>query len=138
MFKKYAAKAGLAFGTAALLAVGLSSTASAAQGANYIGYGHTTQGSAVWCVQHQVNSIAASRGHGQIAEDGKWGPATDAQVRWFQGQMGLGADGVVGPQTGDYLLGYGDQYYGGRSGYCTGFIPSDEGLDGIYTPVELD
>ncbi|MEV4739426.1 peptidoglycan-binding domain-containing protein [Streptomyces sp. NPDC049555] len=138
MLKKYAAKAGLVVGTAALVAGGLGGTANAAEGAGYVGYGHTTSGSAVWCVQHQVNSIAAKVGRAQVAEDGKWGPRTDAQVRWYQSWVGLDSDGVVGPRTGDYLLAYGDQYYGGLNGYCTSLIPSDSSLGGFYVHTRLD
>ncbi|MDT0451970.1 peptidoglycan-binding domain-containing protein [Streptomyces hesseae] len=138
MFKKYAAKAGLVVGTAALVAGGLAGTANAAEGAGYVGSGYTTSGSAVWCVQHQVNSIAAKVGRAQIAEDGKWGPRTKDQVVWYQNWVGADADGIVGPTTGDYLLRYGDQYYGGQSGYCAGLIPSDSRLGGMYVSTHLD
>ncbi len=138
MFKKYAAKAGLALGTAALVAGGLGGTANAAEGVGYIGYGNTTRGDGVWCVQHQVNSFAAKVGRGQIAEDGQWGPNTKNQIVWFQDWMGLGKDGIVGPETGNKLLRYGDQYYGGLNGYCTGKIPSDWRLGASYVPTRLD
>ncbi|WP_289735071.1 peptidoglycan-binding domain-containing protein [Streptomyces macrolidinus] len=70
----------------------------------------------------------ASQGHPLITEDGLWGPQTKAQVQWFQGLFHVQPDGVVGPFTGDYVLYYGDQYYGGTSGYCFTYVPSDSGL----------
>jgi peptidoglycan hydrolase-like protein with peptidoglycan-binding domain len=39
-----------------------------------------------------------------VAVDGKFGPATEAAVRTYQGQHGLSPDGVVGPRTWGSLL----------------------------------
>ncbi|WP_078988841.1 peptidoglycan-binding domain-containing protein [Streptomyces sp. WM6372] len=43
-----------------------------------------------------------------------FGPATKAQVVWFQSRLGLAPDGIVGPETGNRVLFAGDRYYGGR------------------------
>ncbi len=39
---------------------------------------------------------------------------------------GVKADGIVGPQTGSWLLWGGDGYYnGGNNSYCYHYIPGD-------------
>lgn len=137
MLKKYAARAGVVVGAAAMVAGATMGTAGAAEGVGYIGYGNTTSGSGVWCVQHQANSIAAKAGRATVDEDGAWGPKTQAQVKWVQDRMGMKTDGIVGPETGNALLRYGDQYYGGKDGYCTALIPSDWRLGASYVPTRL-
>ncbi len=34
-----------------------------------------------------------------LPDDGKFGPKTEARVRWYQKMRGLGVDGMVGPKT---------------------------------------
>ncbi len=51
-------------------------------------------------LQHILND----RGLGPLAEDGEFGPKTKAAVTKFQGNEGLGTDGVVGSQTWTKLL----------------------------------
>ncbi|MFI6447960.1 peptidoglycan-binding protein [Kitasatospora sp. NPDC050543] len=135
MFKKIAAKTAVVLGAATLAIGGLSSTASAAEGASYVSRG--SSGAGAWCVQHLVNDVARKAGRATIGEDSQFGPATQDQVKWFQDRLGLKPDGIVGPNTGNYLLYFGDQYYGGLSGYCFTYVPSD-GLGGMYVPTHLD
>ncbi|MEU1376769.1 peptidoglycan-binding domain-containing protein [Streptomyces triculaminicus] len=137
MFKKYAARAGVVLGTVAMAAGATMGSASAAEGVGYIGT-DTTSGSGVWCVQHLANDVARKAGHATVDEDGKWGPKTKAQVVWFQDRLGLKKDGIVGPETGDYLLYFGDQYYGGTGGYCNAKMPSDWRLGAMYVHTRLD
>ncbi len=47
-------------------------------------------------VQHAINVAGYSP---QLAEDGKYGPATKGGVVWFQHQHGLSADGIIGDAT---------------------------------------
>lgn len=51
-------------------------------------------------IQFQLNT----QGFGPLAEDGHFGPVTDAAVRKFQNARHLTVDGVVGPQTWRALL----------------------------------
>lgn len=51
-------------------------------------------------LQHILND----RGHGPLVEDGEFGLNTEAAVKKFQGNEGIGTDGVVGPQTWTSLL----------------------------------
>lgn len=124
MFSKILARTAVAATAAGLaLAVGMG-TAQADTGSPNVGYGYANNPHAVWCVQHLANDIARDRNHWvTISEDGVFGPSTYEMIRWIQGNEGLPVDGVVGKQTGYYLLAYGDRYYGGN-GYCLGYVPS--------------
>ncbi|GAA3234595.1 peptidoglycan-binding domain-containing protein [Streptomyces lavendulae] len=128
-------KTKLAKGAVALAVVGASllgsaATASANPNAAWLGYGYTTSGKGVWCVQQDLNKVIDKgvwRGwastpppYGNIAEDGAWGRQTAATVKWFQSWLGSGADGIVGPETGSLLLSNSE----GNS-YCWGLIPGD-------------
>ncbi|MFJ5549297.1 peptidoglycan-binding protein [Streptomyces sp. NPDC093225] len=123
-------------GAATLALTALTGTAEARVGAPYIGYGQANNGSAVWCVQHQVNFFfkKSAPWHGQISEDSKFGPQTDEAIRVFQQIVkrelapGMDVDGIVGPMTGTYLLILGDPDFGrdGKgNGYCEGYLPSN-------------
>jgi hypothetical protein len=57
-------------------------------------------------LQQRLNGwIAASRAVPRLAEDGIFGPRTDAAVRAYQRARGLEVDGIVGPKTWAALLG---------------------------------
>ncbi|MFF0429892.1 peptidoglycan-binding domain-containing protein [Streptomyces sp. NPDC004520] len=138
MFKKIVSKAGLALGAAALVVGATGGPAGAVEGAGYVGDGYSNSGAGVWCAQHLANDIARKAGdRALISEDSQWGPQTKAQIVWLQSRLGLKADGIVGPETGNWLLYLGDQYYGGKSGYCYWNLPSDWRLGGMYVPTEL-
>ncbi|MEU3567861.1 peptidoglycan-binding protein [Kitasatospora sp. NPDC036755] len=121
------AKFAVALAMAGASVLGVAGSADAAPGAPYLGYGHTTSGTGVWCVQHLVNDWLRLGGRSTIDEDGQWGPKTDGAVRYFQ-QSILGsaqADGVVGPQTGNKLMNIDwTDPYGGPDGSCRPFIPT--------------
>jgi peptidoglycan hydrolase-like protein with peptidoglycan-binding domain len=51
-----------------------------------------------------VQLLLRHRGHGEVAVTGSFDAGTDQALRTFQGESGLAADGVVGPQTWDKLL----------------------------------
>ncbi|MFI9157571.1 peptidoglycan-binding domain-containing protein [Kitasatospora aureofaciens] len=117
--------AGAVAGTALL---GLAGSASASDTAGYIGDGYANNSQAVWCVQHLINDVARNNNRATIDEDSIWGPQTKDQVLWFQGFVHVQPDGIVGPFTGDNILYRGDQKYGGKSGSCFAYVPSDSGL----------
>ncbi|MFB7905704.1 peptidoglycan-binding protein [Kitasatospora sp. NPDC056076] len=117
--------------------LGLSGTASAAQGAPYIGDGYPNSHQAVWCVQHNLNrfidiTTKANR-PARLDEDGYWGPKTKAAVQWMQtdamvGGQWLQSDGIVGPLTGSLIVGYGyPDSIGSPSAPCWQYIPTVEG-----------
>ncbi|MFB7605595.1 peptidoglycan-binding protein [Streptomyces gardneri] len=137
MLKKIAAKVGLSLGVAALVVGGTGGPAAAVEGAGYVGDGYANSGAGVWCAQKLVNDLARKFGQAEIAQDSQWGPQTKAQIVWLQQRLGLKADGIVGPETGNWLLYLGDQYYGGKNGYCYWNLPSDWRLAGMYVPTRL-
>jgi peptidoglycan hydrolase-like protein with peptidoglycan-binding domain len=57
-------------------------------------------GPGVLALQRSLNLVADRR----LSEDGQFGPATEQAVRDFQRFLGLGVDGIVGPQTRGLLL----------------------------------
>ena len=60
-----------------------------------------SNGDAVRAVQSQIHSRGDSA---QTVSDGIFGPVTDDAVRAFQTLLGLSVDGIVGPQTWNYLV----------------------------------
>lgn len=109
-----------------LLAVGGGATsAQASPSAAYIGDGYTNNSHGVWCVQHLINDtkVFYNGGSRPMSEDGVWGPQTKSWVIWFQKLESLTPDGIVGKETGGYILRDGDSYYGGHN-YCWTYVPS--------------
>lgn len=134
--KSIATKGALALVMTGACVLGATSSAGADPNAPYIGYGYTTSGDGVWCVQYNLNWIIAHHSFSSadappyrtLSQDGRWGPRTDANVRWFQRWYGdLGVDGVVGNGTGTALLVSGDLDYNGDPwkgpGYCYWKMP---------------
>ena len=63
-------------------------------------------GPAVVELQRRLNGwIATSRAVPRLAQDGIFGPRTDAAVRAYQRARGLAVDGIVGPRTWAALVG---------------------------------
>ncbi|MGW8769000.1 peptidoglycan-binding domain-containing protein [Streptomyces sp. NPDC055815] len=137
MFKKIVARTGIALGAAALMVGATGGPAGAVSGAGYVGDGYANSGAAVWCTQHQLNDIIRKVGGQEIAEDSVWGPQTKNGVIWLQARLGIQQDGVVGPETGNWLLYSGGQYYGGKNGYCFWNLPSNWRLEAMYVGTEL-
>ncbi|WP_052434923.1 peptidoglycan-binding domain-containing protein [Streptacidiphilus melanogenes] len=123
--------------TCAVLA-GTSTSAFANTGAGYIGDGYANNSHAVWCVQDSLNWAFSHHGvnYPALSEDGVWGPKTKAAVEEFQylfsmPDVGVMAqDGIVGKDTGQYLIEFGNPYYDGgdsqpNTSYCYGYLPSN-------------
>ena len=86
---------------------------SGAGGRSYIGAATTaalirrgSQGTGVVAVQRMINVWNARRASSvtPLAEDGAFGPATEAAIRLFQRSTRLTADGIVGPLTWQGLM----------------------------------
>ncbi|MFJ8387723.1 peptidoglycan-binding protein [Streptomyces sp. NPDC094438] len=65
------------------------------------------------CVQQNLNyafqnGLANQNPPALLAEDGIWGPNTNSAVEWFQSKMNIKVGGIVGPNTGDWIAGYGN------------------------------
>lgn len=122
--KSMMAKAAVTAASAALLALGATAgSASANPNAGYVGPGETNNTHAVWCVQKLIDDSPAPA---YTAQDGVFGPSTEAAIKTFQTwarQHGWGtaSDGDVGPATGDALLGSFSDYY---DGYCYTYLPT--------------
>ncbi|PKT68579.1 hypothetical protein CW362_34370 [Streptomyces populi] len=138
-FKSTIVKGGMAAVMAGAALMGVATSAGASTGASYIGSGYPNSGAAVWCVQHNINYWLVTSGSDAptTGEDSKFGPATKAAIKEFQGEMGLPQDGVVGPKTGNAIMSHGDPYYTGsnmpndewhqgtKSAYCYNYLPTN-------------
>ncbi|GAA1965445.1 hypothetical protein GCM10009738_46480 [Kitasatospora viridis] len=136
MLGKLKAKSALVVAAAGMAVVVGAGTASANPNASYIGYGYTTYGSGVWCVQHLINYMTNHPGYTPmlpgavtLGEDNSFGPATQGMVELLQrsynaqpGVAQLSVDGVVGPATGNVILNWAHQ--DPYQPYCQGYIPS--------------
>jgi hypothetical protein len=92
--------------------------ADARPGAPLIGYGNA--GTGVKCVQYELKATVAPN----LAVDGIFGAATRTAVRAYQTRLHLSPDGVVGPDTGDYILLGDDVHYGkSRLATCYPVVP---------------
>ncbi|MFF0413786.1 peptidoglycan-binding protein [Kitasatospora sp. NPDC004745] len=112
MIRTLAKRAAVVAAASAVTVTMLAGTASANTQVGYVGDHQANNWTAVWCVQHDINHFAQNSWYPHIDEDGYWGPKTKNAVVWFQGRLISGAkyaDGIVGPRTGDLLLGYGDE-----------------------------
>lgn len=112
-------KAVLAVSAALLTAGTWSTSAQAAPGVSYIGYGQGNTYNGVLCVQKLTNDLTAQIGYHRIAEDGSFGPDTNGAIKAFQRWEHLPVDGIVGPATGDALL---SQAYNVKG--CYPYVPS--------------
>ncbi|WP_042381859.1 peptidoglycan-binding domain-containing protein [Streptacidiphilus melanogenes] len=127
MYKKLIGRGLVAATALALSTVALAGTAQASTSAPWLGYGHTTSGTGVWCVQHLVNDYLRLSGRPTIAEDSQWGPQTEGAVRGFQQAVygNLQVDGIVGPQTGSKLMNEDwTDPYAGPNGQCLPYVPT--------------
>ncbi|MCA9326547.1 peptidoglycan-binding protein [Candidatus Saccharibacteria bacterium] len=71
-------------------------------------FGQGTNGSCVTILQQKVNGCLAAAGNStRIATDGAFGQMTKNAVIACQQANGIGADGIVGPQTWGVLMKYG-------------------------------
>ncbi|MER7760683.1 penicillin-insensitive murein endopeptidase [Streptomyces sp. NPDC097619] len=84
----------LAAFAALLLLIGLGAPAQAFSGAFVPSQSKGNRGSDTTALQYLLNAQGA-----QLTADGVFGSGTDSAVRSFQSSHGLGADGIVGPQT---------------------------------------
>ena len=81
-------------------------SAHAAPGVGWVGWGETNDHDAVWCVQEAIDWSRAHAGLDTpyLNLDGIFGQHTNDGIVDFQNWMGIPADGVVGPQTGYYIV----------------------------------
>lgn len=70
----------------------------------YVGYGYTTSGDAVHCLQILLDVYAEDYSKPSVAVDGIFGPNTQNLLLTFQSAMGLSSDGIAGPNTWNTLV----------------------------------
>lgn len=96
----------------------------------------------VKAIQRRINSYGGYSP--AVVEDGTYGPETAEAVKWLQGRLGVGVDGVVGPTTAramfkDLLLWYGGVYHVPAS-QLHGFVMLESGYDpgavGVVSPAD--
>ncbi len=132
-FTKRIATLGAALGMASAMALTAASSAHAASGIGYLEKGSTGPG--VACAQFAENwFLDPQPPKSPIAVDGDFGQNTYNETVWFQQQEGLSQDGVIGPATGNMIMGTINgvlQYDGNRTiwgGYtladCNRYVPT--------------
>lgn len=111
--------------TAATLAVAGGGIAAATQasadpGVANIGW-MSSNHAGVKCVQQGLNSYFAAVGeHTRLAVDGLYGHSTEAAVWTYQREQHLHRDGIVGRQTGSYVVVWDHRYK-----YCKRNLPTN-------------
>lgn len=65
----------------------------------YVSYRHTSSGADVKWWQEQINEFRRSKGLESIAVTGTVDPATTTAIKQMQTELGVVADGVIGPRT---------------------------------------
>ena len=92
-------------------------------------------GNDVWVLQNRLNGAARKYANALgSSADGQFGPKTQAAVKLFQKDFGLGEDGIVGPMTFNKL--YVETNFGGR------FLQKDrtdrnKGYDVLFLQMRL-
>ncbi len=109
-------RAGIALCAGGVIVGTLAGTADASPDAGRIGPGQTNNPHGVWCVQAAID---ASPVNVHVAEDGVYGPQTEAAIKAFQRHYLLTADGIVGESTGSMIWQW-DDY----SDYCYTYVPT--------------
>ncbi|MFI9721482.1 peptidoglycan-binding protein [Streptomyces sp. NPDC052396] len=116
--KKTLRRGSVAMGAMLLAAMASTTSASAAPGINPIEIGDYGYG--VRCVQAAVDYWGGTSRGVSVKVDGQFGNATENAVMEFQKDFGIAPDGVVGPQTGNYIVGYAEHW----DPRCTGVVPT--------------
>ncbi|MEZ0095910.1 peptidoglycan-binding protein [Streptacidiphilus sp. EB129] len=127
--KRLVVRLGVVSVTAVLAAGALGGVASANSNPStpWVGPGQTNTYDGVWCVQRLLNDIGDPGWH-HLDEDGSFGPDTAGAIRAYQQAVkdygavpSMQVDGIVGPQTGNLLVG---ATYGASGTNCANILPT--------------